>query len=45
MSWTYIIPTGEMLDPTGKLAGTGYAGGECGKFPGGHQQPRSYRRS
>ena len=39
MSWTYIIPTGEMLDPAGNLAGTGYAGGECGKFPDAINNP------
>jgi hypothetical protein len=33
MSWTWIIPTGEMLNPEGVLVGTGYAGGECGAHP------------
>lgn len=31
MSWTYHIKTGELLDPNGKFAGTGYSG-EAGQW-------------
>jgi hypothetical protein len=31
--WTFEIQTGRIFDPTGTLAGTGYAGGNLGKVP------------
>lgn len=33
--WKFEISTGKMYDPTGALAGTGYAGGNLGKNPEG----------
>ena len=33
MAWTYEIETGRLFRPDGTLAGTGYAGGECGLHP------------
>jgi hypothetical protein len=35
MQWTFVIKTGQMLDPSGKLVAVGYAGGNLGKNPEG----------
>ena len=35
MTWRFEQDTGNIFDPTGELAGTGYAGGNCGANPEG----------
>jgi hypothetical protein len=37
--WTFEITTGRMFDPAGRLAGTGYAGGDCGQRPDAIDNP------
>jgi hypothetical protein len=37
--WTFEISTGRMFDPSGALAGTGYAGGDLGKRPDAVNNP------
>ncbi len=39
MSWEYESDTGKIFDPSGKLAGTGYAGGNEGQDPSGVNNP------
>ena len=39
MSWTYEQLTGKLLDPSGALVATGYAGGNEGKNPEGVNNP------
>lgn len=39
MSWTFQQSTGQIQDPSGALAATGYAGGNCGKNPEGVNNP------
>lgn len=39
MAWKFVITTGQMLDPAGGLAGTGYAGGNLGRNNEGKDNP------
>jgi len=39
MDWKFIITTGEMFTPEGKLLVAGYAGGNLGKNPEGINNP------
>jgi hypothetical protein len=39
MNWKFVIKTGQLFDPTGKLVASGYAGGNCGKNPEGINNP------
>ena len=37
--WIYKITTGQLIDPDGNIAGTGYSGGNCGRNPEGRNNP------
>lgn len=39
MTWIYEQATGRLMDPSGAIAATGYAGGNCGKNPEGKNNP------
>ena len=39
MTWTFEQATGNMIDPTGAVVATGYAGGNCGNNPEGKNNP------
>jgi hypothetical protein len=39
MAWVFEITTGRFFDPAGALAGTGYAGGDCGARPDAINNP------
>jgi hypothetical protein len=39
-NWVFESSTGKMFRPDGSLAGTGYAGGNCGKNPEGINNPK-----
>lgn len=41
MTWTYEQATGNLFDPQGQLAATGYAGGNCGNNPSGKNNPEA----
>jgi hypothetical protein len=38
-SWSYLQAFGTLFDPDDRLVATGYAGGNCGKDPGGVNNP------
>ena len=39
MTWTFEQSTGRILDPSGTVVATGYAGGNCGNNPEGKNNP------
>lgn len=39
MTWNYEQSTGNLIDPSGTVVATGYAGGNCGKNPEGKNNP------
>lgn len=39
MTWTFEQATGKLIDPTGEVVATGYAGGNCGQDPQGVNNP------
>ena len=39
MSWTWAIDSGSLYDKNGELQGKGYAGGDCGAYPPGVNNP------